>query len=58
MNTRPLHTRLFSPLLGAGLICLFLVSGSSTVSAAANSNSCALLKPADLSTLLGKTPIA
>jgi hypothetical protein len=53
MNKQPTPLRLFFRLLCASVICLLASSGSSTAMAAQSADSCALLKPADLTALLG-----
>lgn len=58
MHKQITSPRFFFRLLYACGICLFIASGSSTAIAASNSDSCALLKPADLTALLGGTVTA
>jgi len=57
MNNQQTPTRFFFRLLCACGISLLIGSGFSTATAAPNSDSCALLKPADLTALLGGMPI-
>lgn len=58
MNKLSTHLQFFSRILCPAVISLLIASGSSTAIAASNPDSCALLKPADLTALLGGTPIA
>lgn len=58
MNKLATHLHFFSRILCPAVISLLIASGSSTAIAASNLDSCALLKPADLATLLGGKVVA
>lgn len=58
MNIQPAFPRLLFRLLRASAISLLMAPGFSTAIAGPSLDACALLKPADLTTLLGGTAIA
>ena len=58
MNKQLIPALFFFRLLRACAVCMLIGFGSSSAIAAPNSDACALLNPADLTTLLGGTPIA
>lgn len=58
MNTHLTPSRFFVRLVGACGINLLLASGFSAAIAAPNPDSCALIKPSDIASVLGGTPVA
>ena len=53
MKTQFYFPKIFTRLLGACSISLFIIGGSTTALAASNQDACALISPADLTVLLG-----